>query len=244
MTKEKTKEKKVPEIHIGDKVLFFTRLSDITRLPDWFKEDEDKDPKRFQEKWDFFLGALQRHGIPIHHSQWYKFVFSTDDKTRLYLEDCMTIILSFLTQGVGKLAIVDGYSPNALLGYGHNIGLALQIKRINSTLPPTDELYIPATGLSENFVQFNNRLIYVNSVENHQDIDNRKKDFADLAEKYKYHFVDLSEGDWLKDRFPSLNSYFEAKKKWIEMYSGGHRIPTTEDPPIPVGSGGGGVVLN
>ena len=212
---------KVLDINIGDKVLFFGRLSDITRLPDWFKEDEERDAKRFDEKWAYFLSNFRLHGVTdIFPSQWFKFLLSKSPKDeRVWDFKASHTLVAFLEDGLGKLVLVDGYSKDTLLSFARNIGVSIKIWRDSNNTPPIEELYLPVTNSTpiENFVKFPNRMLYVNSVETHSEIARWKDVVRTSCEYYKTHFIDMTEEDWVKKRLPSISKYYESVAKLEEI---------------------------
>lgn len=243
---------KVLDIHIGDRVLFFGRLSDITRLPDWFKEDEERDAKRFDEKWNYFLMNFRQHGITdIFPSQWFKFLLSKSPKDeRVWDFAASHTLVGFLEEGLGKLVLVDGYPKETLMSFARNLGVSIKIWRDSNNTPPIEELYIPTSNNTpiENFVKYPTRMLYVNSVENHEEIGGWRTNIRQACEDYKTHFIDITEEGWVKKRLPIISKYYESVAKLEEIRTqavlGKYGLPPGEGTGMPPIGGGGGVQLN
>lgn len=244
---------KVLDIHLGDKVLFFGRLSDITRLPDWFQEDEERDAKRFDEKWAYFLMNFRQHGLTdIFPSQWFKFLLSKSPKDeRMWDFSVSHTIVGFLEEGLGKLALVDGYPEKTLESFARNIGVSVKIWRESNNTPPIEDVYIPVTNSTpiENFVKFPSRMLYTNSVETAQEIARWKDVIKKSCENYKTHFIDMTEEGWIAKRLPTISKYYESVAR-LEEIRNQAIMSRYGVPPEPSGSstpplgGGGGIQLN
>lgn len=261
-----SKEKKI-DIHIGDKVLFFARLSDITILPDWFEEDDHGDLERHAEKWDTFLGDFtswnedvdtplgpnprKATGAPKidvpRPSQWFKLLFATNEKTHLFLQDELAVAMSYCASGFGQIALVDGYPKATIESFANSIAKALQLKMLARTEDPTDERFIVRTGnsfttYSTGFVG-GTKLVFAHNVETRDELVGFRSVLSDESTKKKVHFVDLSDPNWMEDRFPTLAAYFKTKadirKRMMEYQQGRYGGFSGPGGIVPSSTGGG-----
>lgn len=257
-----SKEKKI-DIHIGDKVLFFARLSDITVLPDWFEEDDHGDLERHGNKWNTFTGDFEswnddddsprktmnapKIDVP-RPSQWFKLLFATNEKTHLFLQDELAVVMSYCASGFGQIALVDGYPKATIESFANSIAKALQLKMLARTEDPIDERFIVRTGNSLSFTG-GSKLVFAHRVETRDELGGFRTVLSDESTKKKVHFVDLSDPNWMEDRFPTLNAYFKTKadirKRMMEYQQG--RYGGFSGPGggvVPPSTGGGNIQFN
>ncbi len=214
-------------IHLGEQVVFVGRLSDITKLPDWFEEagaGKAAFEKRASEKWEFFFGEFTRYNahperammgpeleVP-ERSQWLKLLFSTNEKNHLYELTELSIVMSVIAAGYGKLVLVDGYPEDIIESYAWAITRALLVKREGSPRDPDedkgDRFYIPRVFIGP----LGDRAVTYATASSADELE-RIKGMVRAGDST--HIVDLSNPKWKETKFPELTAYFEKKERLV-----------------------------
>ena len=237
----------------NERSVFFGRLSDITVLPDWFQEDEEKYKERYMTRWQFVLKPpappgtqismfnMHEYGLGLRSSNHLKVLYSTHNKESIYVEPQIKILMARLTAGLGKLILCDGYPKEALDSFGHNIARVLQLKMTNTDKTEEgDYRFTVWTGKLDNFVGFSKCLVATNDAQQYNDIENTRVFTREACKVHKWRFVDMTRKDWMKVYFPDLAEFFDkqslikASAEPVSQY-----IP---DDPDGYGRGSGGII--
>ena len=231
-------------IAFDEKVVFFGKLSDITVLPDWFKDDEDKNTARYKERWNYILD--EEVGLGIIPSQHLKVLYSTNDKTGIYLNKEIRIVLARTMAGYGKIILCDGYPKDILDSFGWNIARVLMAKRINTNTDPEEdsEFNIWSAGDMKLFVRASKRIVAVSDALVYQDIEATKDQVKKACKDSGYMLVDMTRENWVKTYFPELDEFFDKQDEYLMKQRGlsmgsAPRFPAKGEP---TGGGGGGLL--
>lgn len=218
-----------------EKCVFFGRLSDITLLPDWFPEDEEKNQERFKERWRFITGVFPERGLGCQPNQHTKIFLGTDDKRTLYAElKEIKVLISRLSAGLGKLVLCDGYPKAILDSFGWNIVRSVQMKQTN-TLENQDKQAYKLMEVSYHHILSGKHIVATSDAQEYNDIENCRVVVRDTCRERGWMFVDMTRGDWVDTYFPELDSLITAQEQYQFSRMGGLGIMSQ-----PVSGNGGG----
>ena len=237
----------------NERSVFFGRLSDITVLPDWFQEDEERDKERYMTRWQFVIKPpappgtqismfnMHEYGLGLRSSNHLKVLYSTHNKESIYVEPQIKILMARLTAGLGKLILCDGYPKEALDSFGHNIARVLQLKMTNTDKTAEGDVRFDLYrwGTAEGFM-FQSTIVAASDAQQYNDIENTRVFAREGCKNHKWRFVDMTRPDWMKVYFPDLNEFFD--KQSLIKASADPQLPYMPEDPDSYGRGSGGII--